>query len=103
MLILFLGFCNMWLWAVGNILEEYKDGGSVFHWNVDSTAYCQMLQNPQNRICIKQMLWHWLYFYNDMPFSATDEDCLMNYKHVCMRSWYINNQFFWTDPLILLQ
>jgi hypothetical protein len=24
--------------AVGNILEEHKDGGSVLHLNVDSTA-----------------------------------------------------------------
>lgn len=54
-LILFLGFCNVWLWGIGNILKEHKDGGSVSHWNVDSTAYCQTVQNPQNRITIKQM------------------------------------------------
>jgi hypothetical protein len=105
MLILFLGFCNVWLWAIFSVLEEHKDGGSVFHWNVDSIAYCQMVQNPQKRISIKQMLWHWLSFYNTLPFIAANEDCLMNYKHVClcMRTWYINNQFFWTDLLILLQ
>jgi hypothetical protein len=103
MLIMFLGLCIVWLWAIGNILEEHKDGGSVFHLNVDSTAYCQTVQNPQNRISIKQILWHWVYFCNDLPFSAADKDCLMNYKHVYMRSWYINHQFSWTDHLILLQ
>lgn len=92
--------------AVGCIehsLDKHKDGGTVFGWNVDSTAYCQMVQNPQDRIGIKQMFCHWLHFYNDLPFSATDKDCLMNYKRLCMRSGYITNQLSWTDLLILLQ
>lgn len=94
MLILFLGFCNVWLWSIGNILKEHKDGGNVFHWNADSTAYCA--KSPKQDHYYADV-WHCLYFYNDLSFSAADEDCLINYKHACMRSWYINNQFSWMN------